>query len=240
MARPSTHPASPPPSRAPPPALPPSQSFFLDTLASGQGESDVPMVRTLVTRSAAAVEWLAAAGVQLDAVTQTGGHAAPRTHHERSVDGKPRPVGWDIIAALQKRVGGDPGITVVAGGRVVELTQDAAGFTPDQPRGALPVTGVRYAPPGGGAHVELPADAVVLATGGYGCDHSATSLLTEFAPQLAAFPSTNAAGATGDGVKIARAAGAYLRGMHHVQVVRLREGCGGRQGWGRGGATCAV
>ena len=201
----------------------------------------------------------------LDGVARTGGHSAARTHHERSVDGGAlRPVGWDLVSALQRAATADARITVVTGARVTELLQDTAGFTPDRPRGSFAVTGVRLirttaAPPlpggsggGGGGHpavtaataapaaatagtsssardpppppppaVEeqlLYADAVVLATGGFGADHTATSLLTEYSPQLAGFASTNGAFATGDGIKLARAAGAYLRGMRHVQV----------------------
>jgi hypothetical protein len=45
--------------------------------------------------------------------------------------------------------------------------------------------------------VELLADSVVLACGGFGNDHTATSLLMEHAPALATLPTTNGPFATG-------------------------------------------
>jgi succinate dehydrogenase/fumarate reductase flavoprotein subunit len=162
---------------------------------------------------------------------QCGGHSLPRTHHEPArADGKPAPVGWDIIAALKKSAEATPSIHIVTGAEATALVQGAhtpSSVTPLHHRGALPVVGVRYvrtvpatevgAPP---AHEETmqKADAVILATGGFGNDHTVASLLAEFAPQLAALPTTNGAFARGDGVKMARAAGAYLEGMEHVQV----------------------
>ena len=65
---------------------------------------------------------------------------------------------------------------------------------------------------------ELMADAVVLTTGGFGADHTSTSLLMEFAPGIATLPTTNGSFTTGDGVKLCRLAGAHLRGMEFVQL----------------------
>uniref|UniRef100_A0A0N4T477 fumarate reductase (NADH) n=1 Tax=Brugia pahangi TaxID=6280 RepID=A0A0N4T477_BRUPA len=66
---------------------------------------------------------------------------------------------------------------------------------------------------------EISGKAVVLTTGGFSCDHSKEdSLLQEFAPEKAHFPTTNGPWATGRGVKMARAMGAALVGMHNVQI----------------------
>uniref|UniRef100_A0A1I7VQ82 fumarate reductase (NADH) n=2 Tax=Loa loa TaxID=7209 RepID=A0A1I7VQ82_LOALO len=66
---------------------------------------------------------------------------------------------------------------------------------------------------------EISGKAVVLATGGFSCDHSKEgSLLQEFAPEKANFPTTNGPWATGRGVKMARAMGAALVGMQNVQI----------------------
>ncbi|VDO35420.1 unnamed protein product [Brugia timori] len=66
---------------------------------------------------------------------------------------------------------------------------------------------------------EISGKAVVLTTGGFSCDHSKEdSLLQEFAPEKADFPTTNGPWATGRGVKMARAMGAALVGMHNVQI----------------------
>ena len=64
----------------------------------------------------------------------------------------------------------------------------------------------------------FPLRSPLACAGGFSNDHTATSLLHEFAPQLADFATTKGPFANGDGVKIARAAGAHLTGMEHVQV----------------------
>lgn len=196
-------------------------AFFADTLASGAGFSDPTLVRAVTTLSARAVEFVREhGGVDLNAVVQCGGHSAPRTHHVRHAPGdKARGVGWEIISGLRRAVDALPpgAVTTLVGHRAIELVQDIGGLTPDVARGALPVTGVRVASRDGGVSV-VAADAVVLATGGYANDHTHTSLLIEFAPEVACLPTTNGPFAQGDGVKLARAAGAHLRGMSQVQV----------------------
>lgn len=193
-------------------------AFFTDTIESGHGYSDPTLARVLATRSADAVAWLKAiGGVDLAAVTLCGGHSAPRTHHEAPrADGKPTPVGWDIISALRARVDAQKDvITVRTNSRVTRLLQDETTPSSD---GAQPVRGVAFTAAGSEEEQRLEADAVVLATGGFSADHTATSLLAQFAPQLACLPTTNGGFAQGDGVKIARAAGAYLKHMDMVQV----------------------
>lgn len=215
--------------------------FFADTVASGKGHSDPTLVRTLATHAGLAVEYLRLFGVSLDGVTLCGGHSLPRTHHELPrADGKPTPVGWDIIAALRKAAEARPeDITFRTNTRVTGLLQDSV--VQGSPRGQGAVTGVKVtstapvpvpAPTATAASIagaatmpapssvadEILADAAVLTTGGFGNDHTPSSLLAEFAPQLACLPTTNGVFAQGDGVKIAREAGAHLRGMAAVQV----------------------
>lgn len=233
--------------------------FEADTLASGHGLSKPELVRVLAAQSASAIDFLKSKGVPLDAVVQLGGHSRPRTHHEPPrADGKPAPVGWDIIAALKRAVAETPSITVMTGVEALALTRegdaasasvgsDAATASSSSSGGVesahasaaartgsdsslakaagapgAPVTGVtfrRTAADGTvGALESIAADAVVLATGGFGADHSAHSLLRQYAPQLADLPTTNGAFARGDGVRMAMAAGAALEGMEHVQV----------------------
>jgi aspartate oxidase len=65
-----------------------------------------------------------------------------------------------------------------------------------------------------------PGTAVILTTGGFGSDRGAgdNSLMKEFAPQLIGYSTTNGVFAQGDGMRMARAAGARLRDMGAVQV----------------------
>jgi flavocytochrome c len=194
-------------------------AHFADTMASGGGRSDATLARAATALSASALAWLELHGAPpLDAIVRTGGHSAPRTH--TCGGAKPQPVGRALVGALRDAVSALPvgAVTLLAGHRAVELVQDDENATPDKPRGSLAVTGVRIAPVGGGAQHVIAADAVVLATGGFGADHSPTSLLTEFAPAVAALPTTNGGFATGDGAKLARLAGAHLTGMQYVQL----------------------
>jgi len=207
--------------------------FFADTIASGQGHSDPTLARVLATKAPDAVEFVRRYGVALDGVTICGGHSVPRTHHEKPrADGKPTPVGWDVITGLRKAAEARPDdITFRSNTRVVGLLQESVADGSLRGRGA--VTGVKILPSSaavtataaaaGAAGMpsvadEVTADAVVLTTGGFANDHTSGSLLDEFAPQLACLPTTNGPFAQGDGVKMAREVGAHLRGMEAVQV----------------------
>ena len=67
--------------------------------------------------------------------------------------------------------------------------------------------------------IDLPSDAVILATGGYAHDLGDTSLLKEFASNVTGLATTNGSFATGDGVKICRALGVPLVDMDKVGKV---------------------
>ena len=195
--------------------------FTQDTLASGRGLCKEALVAVLAQQSEAAVRFVEEAGVELGLLTQLGGHSRPRTHREpNSPDGKPRPIGYDITSALRKRLEAVPAdrLARLTGGSVVKLLQADNGR----------VTGVAYVnstarddgPP---AEQEVPADAVILATGGYSADRD--GLLAEYAPQVRELPTTNGPWARGEGVRLGQAVGAELI---HMDKVRW-----GRGGWGR-------
>jgi fumarate reductase flavoprotein subunit len=63
---------------------------------------------------------------------------------------------------------------------------------------------------------EIRADAVILATGGYGANQR---MLQELCPEAAACPTTNGPWATGDGVVLAERAGALLVDLDKVPHV---------------------
>jgi flavocytochrome c len=68
----------------------------------------------------------------------------------------------------------------------------------------------------GKMHVEYGP--VVIATGGFGADYQSDSLLAKHRPELRALPTTNGDHCTGDGIKMALAAGAGTVDMTSVQV----------------------
>jgi succinate dehydrogenase/fumarate reductase flavoprotein subunit len=173
---------------------------------------DVELVDVLARNAEGAIRFVEQAGVDLGLLTQLGGHSKPRTHREpNSPDGKPRPIGYDITAALRKRLEGVPAdrFTRLTDAHVVRLLQ--------QPTGRI--SGVVYVnstarddgPP---AEQEVAAHAVILATGGYSADRD--GLLAEYAPQVRELPTTNGPWARGEGVRLGKAVGAELIHMDQV------------------------
>lgn len=69
-----------------------------------------------------------------------------------------------------------------------------------------------------GPDYDLAGRNVILATGGYTADLGDNSLIKEYRPELMQFQTTNGPFATGDGHKVARAAGAETVDMDQVQV----------------------
>ncbi|KAK1868110.1 hypothetical protein I4F81_010605 [Pyropia yezoensis] len=233
-------------------------------MASGRRRAAVHLADSLAAQGGGALAWLQAQGVDLSDVRQLGGHSRPRTHRPPQAGGKPAPVGWTIISALQRRVAAVPAIETLTSARVVQLLTrreaDALADTaapvwpaagapageghddiddtplPMAPSARPEVGGVVYidmpargggagggggdggatAPPSSARHAIL-ADAVVLATGGY-CAPGNPVLAAHAAAAAAGLPSTNAALATGDGVRLGGRLGAGTVDLDAVQV----------------------
>jgi succinate dehydrogenase/fumarate reductase flavoprotein subunit len=80
--------------------------------------------------------------------------------------------------------------------------------------GSKMVTGVQV-----NGTTELKADAVILATGGFGCSSlSKDGLMARFRPDLIGTPTTNGAFAQGEGVSMGEEVGADLIDMDKVQL----------------------
>jgi succinate dehydrogenase/fumarate reductase flavoprotein subunit len=65
---------------------------------------------------------------------------------------------------------------------------------------------------------ELTADAVILATGGFGCSQAQDGLMARFRPDLLGTSTTNGGFAQGDGVAMGEELGAELIDMDKVQL----------------------
>jgi aspartate oxidase len=73
-----------------------SETIFTDdVLASGQSLSDEKLVHHLVDHAQEAIGFLESVGVNLDIISQCGGHTLPRTHRSKP----------DPTAKIQKNVG---------------------------------------------------------------------------------------------------------------------------------------
>jgi len=192
------------------------EQFSKDTFKSG-GNLNVPsLVNTLVHDSKAAVEWFAQYDLILSAISQCGGHEIARTHRQQPrTDGKPSPVGFNIISGLKKYILNElkDDVTVLLNTRVQKIIKNSEGK----------VVGVQYET----TDLEtketktdvLAAGAVILASGGYAHDWTETSLLRRFGDEkLKNIPTTNGPWATGDGVKMGTAIGASVVNMDKIQV----------------------
>ena len=187
-------------------------SLVADTLNAGRGLCRPDLVQVLAEESAAAIGFLESFGVRLDVLSQLGGHSAPRTHREANrEDGRPRPVGWDIVAALKAHVESLVKVNLVQlalGAQVANLSRTPEGLRVHLARR-----------PGSAAaaateHV-LDADAVIMATGGFSASQE---LLAKHAPWLEGLPTTNGAWAQGEGLALGLTLGATAEHLDKVQV----------------------
>ncbi|CAJ1036005.1 FAD binding domain/Oxidoreductase FAD-binding domain [Leishmania utingensis] len=196
--------------------------FERDTFLSGKGgHCDPGLVRTLSVKSAEAISWLESFGIPLTALYQLGGASRPRCHRAPDQkDGAPVPIGFTIMRHLENyiRTKLQGKVTILCETAVVSLLHDVSAM-PDGSR-EIRVRGVRYKSTSNASEavIDLPADAVVLATGGFSNDQTVNSLLREYAPNVYGTTTTNGAFATGDGVKMARQLGARLVDMDKVQL----------------------
>ena len=184
--------------------------FEADLLASAQGRGDPRLASVLAADSGGALRWLRQRlGVDLPSVATLGGHSRART---RGPAGG-APVGFALMRAAAAALEGDELVEVRArlrgvgretaeeGGRVsgvvvVESVDPSPSRSPSSTAAAADKT-----------TATLPADAVVLATGGYA---SSPALLARFAPEALRASrggrTTNGPWATGDALGIVAAA----------------------------------
>ena len=183
-------------------------AYVQDTLKSGDGLSNEDLVNILATNSAAAIDFLESFDLHLSDVVQLGGQSFPRTHRfPPTAEGKPVPVGWTLISALRKHVENALKDTI----KVLTLsTFKQLVITDGQ------VTGLEYTDSTGS--VKAIEGAVILTSGGFANDHTATSLLDKYVPSLAKLPTTNGVWATGDIIKGTTDRHLTLIHMDKVQV----------------------
>jgi succinate dehydrogenase/fumarate reductase flavoprotein subunit len=147
-------------------------------------------------------------GVDLSLKAQLGGHSSKRTH--RPSNGM---AGSEIIYGNQKAVrayGKTGQLTLMVDTKVTQLLTDADGR----------VIGVecQNTRESDSSPLELHADNVILATGGFASDRSSGSFLDEYRPELLNMPTTAGAFSTGDGVRLATSLGAAMVDMDKVQI----------------------
>lgn len=181
--------------------------FDDDTRKSGGGLSDGNLVQALIEDSPAALQFLESFGAALPHVVQLGGHSVPRTHTPATGAS----VGVAIMKTLLDHIAHEPSIRLQTGCRLSGLDLD-----PTQAR----IQGVRVhltSSEGSQApETVLGADAVVLATGGFGANRE--MLARYCGPGIASLATSCGAFAQGEALGMAEGAGARLSQMDRVQV----------------------
>jgi len=175
------------------------QSMIDDTMKGGHNINDPALVAVLANQSAASIEWLTSLGADMTDVGRMGGASVDRSH---------RPSGGAGVGAHVAQVLWDGAVSRGAqirfNSRVVRLLQNDSGG----------VAGVLVQ----GAHTgyyTIKATAVVLATGGFARNNPLVASLDQ---NLEGFENTNQPGATGDGLEVARLAGAATRDLEYIQA----------------------
>lgn len=173
------------------------ESHITDTLKSGDGECDEGVVRSIVEESGNRILDLINIGVNFDRddsgkfnLTKEGGHSDSRILHAKDATGR------EIETSLLNRVYEHENIEIRDNTLVIDLIQKVHGNP------GAGITGLWCMDSSGGEVETIPADYVIIATGGAGQLWSRT---------------TNPSVATGDGMMMAKRAGCEVQDLAYVQ-----------------------
>ena len=173
------------------------EQFYLDTMEGGHNLNNPDLVRTLAERSAAGIDWLDSIGAPLPKVSFSGGATNARIHAPADGSG----VGGYLVDAFSKKLS-ELGVEPMLNTKATELLVEdgkVAGVLAES-KDAL---------------YTIRAKSVVLASGGFGANEE---MYCQYRPDLRGTVTTNAPGATGDGIVMAQAVGAALVDMDQIQL----------------------
>ncbi len=173
--------------------------FYDDTMKGGYYLNDPSLVRTLVDKSPAIVEWLESdlIGADLSDVGIFGGATKKRIHRPKGGEA----IGEHLVPLLYK--------AAQKNGADVRLNNKAIDILSENGK----ATGVKVSTQAG--EYTLHAKAVIIATGGFGANPEMIQL---YNPGLVGFGTTNHAGATGDAFKMVEKFDAALVQMTQIQT----------------------
>lgn len=171
--------------------------FALDTMMGGKGKNDLELVSTLVRQSAGAIDWLDSIGASLHSVGAFGGASVRRIHRPVSSKGKIMDLGSYLIPILEQACI-DNGVEILFNAPVTQLLTENGKITGVKAQGYT-----------------VHAQAVILATGGFGAD---LEMVSQLRPELKGFVTTCVPSATGDGIKMAQDVGAATVDMAEIQI----------------------
>lgn len=171
--------------------------FVSDTIKGGHDLNNPDLVRTMAENSAGAIEWLDTIGAELPKISFSGGASTNRIH--APADGSA--VGNYLVDKFSAKLE-ELGVKVMLNTQATELIVEDG-----------KIAGVKAEGPD--AHYTIKAKAVILATGGFGANED---MYTQYRPDLKGTVTTNAPGATGDGIVMAQAVGAALVDIEQIQL----------------------
>ena len=173
------------------------ENFIADTMEGGHNINNIDLVTTMAENSSDAIEWLEGIGAELPTIAATGG-TVHRYLHEPE-DGSA--VGEFLVEKFSEQLE-KMDIPVYYNTEATDLIVDG-----DK------VVGVKAT--GKTADYTINAGAVILATGGFGASEE---MYCKYRPDLKGSVTTNAPGATGDGIVMAEKVGAALVDIDQIQL----------------------
>ncbi len=177
--------------------------FIEDTMKSGKNINDPDLVRTLAENTSAAIDWLDKENAPLSGPLGTmGGLSTKRTHRPTDAEGNVTSVGNFLVSALGVRLD-ELGVEIVTGAAIDKILMDGGK--------AVGVSGTgEY-----GEKVTVHANAVIIATGGFGGN---MDRIVSLRPDLAGYISTNVATANGDAIDFLGEVGADFVDLEQIQL----------------------
>ena len=173
------------------------EQFIEDTMKGGHDINDIDLVTVMAENSAEGIDWLDSIGAPLPKVSFSGGATNSRIHAPEDGSG----VGAYLVTAFLKKLD-ELGVKVMYDTEATSLiTFEGA------------VVGVQAVSPT--TFYTIGADAVILATGGFGNNED---MIVRYRDDLKGTVTTSAPGITGDGILMAEAVGADLVDIDQIQL----------------------
>lgn len=169
-----------------------------DTIKGGKEKNDPALVEYFAKNSAATIDWLTSIGMDVSDVAQGAGASAARMH--RPADGSK--IGGVLVPVLKDNLA-KRNITILSETKAVKLVKDGNKVTKVMAEDV------------NGNEMIFDANAIVIATGGFGANEA---LYVKYREDLEGFTTTNHPGATGDGIMLAEEIGADLVDMKEIQT----------------------
>lgn len=172
--------------------------FAADTMKGGHALNDPELVAMMANKSSDAIDWLDTIGAALPKISYSGGASVNRIHAPEDGSG----VGGFLVDRFSAKLD-ELGVEILYNTAATELLTDDEGK----------ICGVKAE--GENSNYVFNCKAVILATGGFGANEE---MYTQYRPDLKGTVTTNAPGATGDGIVMAQALGADLVDIEQIQL----------------------